>query len=203
MRTFRLWLFAGALLSALLSQMALAQSPTKVRGIITGINGHVLEIKASSGSELKVNIDDRLEVSSISALQLSDIKQGSFVGVSAARKKPGGVMYALEVHIFPESMRGTGEGHRDWDLEPGSTMTNANVAAIVEANDGKELTLNYRGGEQKIVVPPGTPVVTFGPGDISLLKVGAQVFCTVQRAANGTLTALHIRVGKDGVKPPM
>jgi hypothetical protein len=134
---------------------------------------------------------------------MSDIKQGSFVGVTAIQKGPGTPLQAREVHLFPEAQRGTGEGHYDWDLEPGSSMTNANVDAIVNTNNGKELTLSYKGGSQKIIVPQGVPIVTFKPADKSVLKAGAQVFIITQQAADGSLTAQRILIGKDGMKPPM
>jgi len=196
-------LLAGTIVFGLMSALALAQTSVRVRGAITGFDGHVLAVKTREGKDLKVSIIDDTAVSSVFSLQMSDIKQGSFVGVTAIKKAPTGRLYALEVHIFPETSRGMGEGHRDWDLEPGSTMTNANVDAIVEDNDGKELTLSYKGGTQKITVPPGTPVVTFRPSDKSLLKTGAQVFFVAQPAADGALTAQRIQVGKDGMKPPM
>jgi len=200
---FKAPLLLGFIVFGLMSALALAQNSVRVRGAITGFDGHVLAVKTREGNDLKVNISDDTAVNSIFAQQMSDIKQGRFVGVTAIRKSPQSSLYALEVHIFPETSRGMGEGHRDWDLEPGSTMTNANIDAIVEGNDGKELTLSYKDGKQKIIVPPGTPVVTFMPGDKSLLKAGAQVFFVAQPAADGTLTAQRIQVGKDGMKPPM
>ena len=107
------------------------------------------------------------------------------------------------MHLFAEAQRGTGEGHYDWDLEPGSSMTNANVDAIVNTNDGKELTLSYKGGSQKIIVPQDVPIVTFKPADESMLKAGAELFIITQQVDDGSLTAQHILVGKDGMKPPM
>jgi hypothetical protein len=163
----------------------------------------VLAIKTRDGNNIKVSVADDTVVSSLFAIQMSDIKQGSFVGVTAIKKGPAGRQYAFEVHVFPETSRGMGEGRRDWDLESGATMTNANIDAIVDGNDGKELTLSYKGGKQKIIVPPDTPVVTFMPGDKSLLKAGAQVFFVAQPAAEGPLTVQRIQVGKDGMKPPM
>ena len=207
MGKFKFWLAVGVAVSCLMSPVVGAQTPMqtpmRVRGDITDFDGHVLSVKTRNGNALKVSVGDSLVVNSMVALRISDIRQGSFVGVTALKKEPSGSMYALEVHVFPETMRGAGEGHRAWDLEPGSTMTNANVDAIVERNDGKELTLSYKGGQQKIIVAPGTPVVTFTPGDMSLLKPGAQVFFTAQQAADGTMTAQRIQVGKNGMKPPM
>ncbi len=186
---------------------ALAQSqpqPTvRIRGAITAFNGHELQVKTREGKELKVNIADDTKVNVLSALKMSDIKQGSFVGVTAIQHGPGTPLQAREVHVFPESLRGTGEGHYDWDLEPGSSMTNANVDAIVNTNTGEELTLSYKGGSQKIVVPKGIPIITFTPADKSLLKAGARVFIITQQAADGSLTAQRMLVGKGRMKPPM
>jgi len=189
----------------------LAQSPQNVqtppnarlRGEIAGFDGHVLRVKTREGKVLELGVPDDAKISVLSPLKLSAIKRGSFVGVTAILAGPGSTLQALEVHVFPESMRGTGEGHYDWDLEPGSTMTNANVDAVVTANNGKELTLGYKGGSQKIFVPRGVPVVTFHPADRSRLKAPAPVFVIAQRARDGSLTALRILVGSRGLKPPM
>lgn len=197
------WLLTGAVLFGLMSAVAQAQTVKRVRGTITGFDGHVLAVKARDGNDLNIDVSEDTSVSSLTELQMGDIKQGGFVGVTAIRKSPDGAQYALEVHVFPEASRGSGEGHRDWDLEPGSTMTNANIDAIVELNNGRELTLGYKGGKQKIIVPPGTPIVSFVPGDKSLLKAGVQIFTVAQQADGGALTAQRILVGKDGMKPPM
>lgn len=201
------WLKAGLLtglvLFGLIHAPAQAETVMRVRGAITSFDGRVLAVKTREGNDLKVKVADDVGVSSLKSLQLSDIKQGSFVGATAVKKGPEGVLYAREVHVFPEEARGAGEGHREWDLEPGSTMTNANVDAIVETNDGKQLTLRYKDGMQKIIVPPGVPIVTFIPGDKSLLKAGAYVFFMAQQVTDGTFITQRIQVGKDGMKPPM
>ena len=197
------WLLAGAVLLGLMSAVAQAQTVMRVRGTITGFDGHVLAVRTRDGNDLNINVSEGTSVSNLIELQMDDIKQGRFVGVTAIKRGNDGAQYALEVHIFPEASRGSGEGHRDWDLEPGSTMTNANIDAIVELNDGKELTLSYKGGMQKIIVPPDAPIVSFVPSDKSLLNTGIQVFTVVQQADDGTLTAQRILVGKDGMKPPM
>lgn len=196
-------LLAGVVLFGLMSAVAQAQTAMRVRGTITGFDGHVLAVKTRDGNGLNIKVSEDTSVSNLIELQMNDIKQGSFVGVTAIKRGYDSAQYALEVHIFPEALRGMGEGHRDWDLEPGSTMTNANIDAIVETNNGKELALSYKGGKQKIIVAPGVPIVTFVPGDKSLLKVGAQVFIGAQQAADGTLIAQRIQVGKDSMKPPM
>ncbi len=196
-------LLTGAILFGLMSAIAQAQTNVRVRGIITSFNGRMLEVKTRDGNDLKINVSENTAVSSLAELQIGDIKQGEFVGVTAAKKDQDGAQYALEVHIFPETSRGTGEGHYDWDLGPGTTMTNANIDAIVELNNGKELTLSYKGGIQKIIVPPKTPIVTFVPTEQSQLQSGVQVFAVVQQAEDGTLTAKRILISKDGIKPPM
>ncbi len=199
----RVWLLAGATFLGLMSAVAQAQTTIRVRGTITGFDGHILVVKARDGNYLNMNIADSTTVSSLVELRVGDIKQGGFVGVTAVRNGADGALYAMEVHVFPEVSRGAGEGHYDWDLAPGSTMTNANIDAIVDANNGKELMLSYKGGTQKIIVPPGTPIVTFVPAEQSLLKPEAPIFAVVQQAGDGTLTARRIMVGKDGLKPPM
>ena len=199
----RLWLLSGLIFLGLMSVVAQAQTTIRVRGTITGFDGHVLEMRARDGNSLNVNVSGATTVSSLVELQVDDIKQGGFVGVTAIKKGPEGALYAMEVHVFPEASRGTGEGHYDWDLAPGSTMTNANIDAIVNTNNGKELTLSYKGGIQKIIVLPGTPIVTFVPAGQSLLKPGVSVFATAQQADDGTLTAKRIMVGTNGIKPPM
>ncbi|MES1981952.1 MAG: hypothetical protein V4443_05685 [Pseudomonadota bacterium] len=191
------------LVSALISEAALAQTVTRIRGTITGYDTQVMAVKTREGKDLKIKVSDDTSISSVAPMQMSDIKPGSFVGVTAVKKGPDNTQQALEVHVFPEAARGTGEGHREWDLEPGSTMTNANVDATVDSNNGKELTLSYKGGQQKITVPAGTPIVTFVPGDKSQLKAGAEIFTMAQQAADGTVTAQRIVVGSQGIKPPM
>ena len=200
---------AGALLlaSAILFGWANAEAQstlsTRVRGSITGFDGHELQIKTREGKDIHIAVTEATKIKAIVALKMRDVKKGGFVGVTAIPKTPGGPLLAREVHVFAESQRGLGEGHYAWDLEPGSTMTNANVDAIVSTNNGKELTLSYKGGSKKIVVPKGVPIVSFQPADRSLLKAGAQIFCIAQQAANGSLTAQHVSVGMNGMKPPM
>jgi len=203
MNKIKALLLAGAILFGMANALAQSQPTIRIRGAITGFDGHELQVKTREGKELMVNISDDTKINVLFALKISDIKQGSFVGVTAIPGGPGPALQALEVHLFPESLRGTGEGHYDWDLEPGSSMTNANVDAIVTTNNGKELTLSYKGGSQKIIVPQGVPIVTFKPADKSLLKAGAQVFIVTQQTADGSLMTLRIQVGKDGIKPPM
>jgi len=198
---------AGIALGALAMMVAgiataLAQDTVRVRGTIERIDGSIYAIKARDGAELKVMLADNPQIAGVVKASLSDIKQGSFVGVTAMPQADGS-QTALEIHIFPESMRGTGEGHYPWDLRPQSTMTNAIVEQIVTAVDGQTLTLKYKDGEKKISVPANTPIVTYVPGDKSDFKLGAKVFIVAIKQPDGTLQGRAWRVGRDGMTPPM
>ena len=154
---------AGVALGALATMVAgmatvLAQDAVRVRGTIERIDGSIYVVKARDGAELKVTLADNPQIAGVVKASLSDIKQGSFVGVTAMPQADGS-QSALEVHIFPEAMRGTGEGHYPWDLRPQSTMTNANVERVVTAVDGQTLTLKYKDGEKKSLSPPIRPLL--------------------------------------------
>ena len=196
-------LFASAIVFGSVDVQAQSALNVRIRGSISAFDGHELQVRSRNGTDLQIDITEATKIKTIVALGMRDIKRGSFVGVTAIQKVPGGPLVAREVHVFAESQRGMGEGHYAWDLEPGSTMTNANVDAIVNTRNGKELTLGYKGGRQKIIVPRGVPIVTFRPADKSVLKAGARIFCIAQQTADGSLTAQHISVGKNGTKPPM
>jgi hypothetical protein len=180
------------------AQIAWAQDPppVRIRGTIERVDGTTCVVKARDGAELKLTVADNAQIAGIIKASLSDIKQNSFVGVTAM-PQPDGSLNAVEVHIFPESMRGTGEG------QPQSTMTNANVEQVVSAVDGWTLTLKYKDGEKKITVPANAPIVTYVPGDKSDIKPGAKVFIVAVKQADGTLQGRAWRVGRDGVTPPM
>jgi Domain of unknown function (DUF5666) len=182
--------------------IASAQDTVRLRGTIERVDGSTYAIKARNGAELKVTTADNPQIAGVAKASLADVKQGSFVGVTAM-PQPDGSQRALEVHIFPEAMRGTGEGHYPWDLEPQSTMTNANVEQVGAAVDGQMLTLKYKDGEKKILVPANAPIVVYVPGDKSDLKVGAKVFIVAVKQPDGTLQGRAWRVGRDGVTPPM
>ncbi|MBI5891464.1 MAG: hypothetical protein HZB47_12475 [Nitrosomonadales bacterium] len=196
-------LLVSALVLGLMDAQAQSVLNMRVRGAIAGFDGHELQVKTSDGRNLNIGVNGATKIKSVVALKPGDIKRNSFVGVTAVPKVPGGPLLAREVHIFAETQRGMGEGHYAWDLEPGSSMTNANVDAIANTVNGKELTLSYQGGRQKIIVPRGVPVVSFRPANKSVLKKGAQIFCVARQAADGSLTAQHISVGQKGMKPPM
>ena len=175
-----------------------AQSNMRVRGTITSLDGDVLSVKSRDGKDLKVHITDDVGVAVAKAVKFEDIKQGDYVG-SAAMKRPDGTLVALEVHYLPPQ---AAPGHTAWDLEPGSMMTNANVEAMVTAPGKRELTLKYKDGMQKILVPDGVPIVRAVPGNRADLKPGEYIWAGAQAAPDGKITAPRIQVSKDGVKPP-
>jgi hypothetical protein len=198
-------LLTGAILCGRVRAQAPQGEPLTVRGKISAVDKESLKIKTSAG-EVMVRLPDKVTVGGVETAKLSDISAGNYIG-TAAVKQPDGSLKALEVHIFPESARGTREGHRPWDLQPGSTMTNANVEKVqprtVAKVQGQLLTLKYKDGEQKVFIPPGTPVVKNVPGDRSLLKVGTGVYVAAVRGDDGTLTADRIVAGIGGIMPPM
>ena len=187
------------------SLYAIAQqppTPSRIRGTIESVDGNELAVKSRGGEEVKLHMTGDVQVLGVTGISLSDIKVGSFIGATTV---PGanGSQDAVEVHVFPESMRGTGEGSRPWDLRSNSTMTNATVADTVEGNDGYTLKVKYRGGEKKVVVSPNTQVVTFVPADKSELKPGAKVIAFTKKLADGSLETNRVSVGRDGLTPPM
>jgi hypothetical protein len=193
----------AALVLAALGSTANAQDTVRVRGTIERLDGPVYVVKARDGTELKITLMDNGIVVAIVKASLADIKPGLFVG-STGMPQPDGSQKAIEVHIFPEAMRGTGEGHYPWDLQADSTMTNANVEESVAGVDGQTLTLKYKNGEKKIIVTPQTAVVTYSPGDKADLKPGTKIFIAVaKKQPDGTLQAARINYGKDGITPPM
>jgi len=196
-------LLASAILFGWVNAEAQSTLSARVRGSITGFDGHELQVKTRDGKTLNIAVTEATKIKALVALKMSDIKQGGFVGVTAIPGTSEGSLLAREVHVFSESQRGLGEGHYAWDLEPNSTMTNGNVDAIVNTGNGKELTLGYKDGKKKIIVPKSVPIVSFQSADKSLLKVGALIFCIAQQAADGSLTAQHVSVGMNGMKPPM
>jgi hypothetical protein len=184
---------------------ALAQKapvPTRVRGTIETVDGDTMQVKSRSGEDVKLHIASDLRVSGITRISLADIKTGSFIGATTVPGPDGG-QNAVEVHVFPESMRGTGEGSRPYDLKPNSSMTNATVAESVVGNDGHTLLIKYKDGEKKVFVSADTPVVTYVPGEKSDLKAGAKIIAFVKPLADGSLEADRISVGRDGLTPPM
>ena len=175
---------------------AAAQSNMRVRGTITSLDGNVLSVKSRDGKELKLNLTPDAQVSVAKKLQLSDIKPGTYVGVTSVSQ--GGRQVAKEVHLIPPTAPA---GHMDWDLTPGSKMTNANLQAAVQSAGGNEITLKYKDGEQKIMVPNSTPIVGFDNGDRSALKKGETIWTNARVEGDGKLVTNRVQVSKDGVKP--
>lgn len=201
MNPYRVVAAFGLLLALFAQQTAAQNAPMRIRGTITGLDGNVLSVKSRDGKDLKITLADKATVAAAKAITLADIKPGDFVG-SATRVRPDGSLVAIEVHLFPAALRGVvREGHTPWDLEPGSMMTNATLQAVVQASGGRALTLEYKGGSQKIIVPEGIPIFTTVPADRSLLVPGAFIFTAAETSPDGKLTAGRIQVSKDGAKP--
>jgi len=191
-----------ALLLAAAPVAVAQEASVRVRGTIERVDGDTYVVKARNGSEHKVKLADNAMIVALTKASLADIKQGSYVGVSGM-PQPDGSQKALEVHIFPDAMRGTGEGHRGWDLQPSSTMTNGAVEQTTASADGQVLTLKYKDGEKKIVVPADCPIVVYVPGDKTELKAGTPIFISAAtKQVDGTLTTPRVNVGR-GVAPPM
>ncbi|CAI8884329.1 MULTISPECIES: hypothetical protein [Pseudomonas] len=172
-----------------------------VRGEITGVSADILKVHANSGENVMINLTKDTKVRAVTLANIEDIKPGSYIG-SAAVPQEDGTLKALEVHVFPPELAGSGDGHRPFDLVKGSSMTNGSVGDLVVSN-GRVLTVNYKGGQQRILVPEDVPIVNLIPADRSLLKVGVKIVTFVTQGADGTLTAQSISAGKDGVTPPM
>ena len=181
-------------------------TPVHLRGEVQSVNGQSFQL-ASPGGAVAVDWNDQTRISSLEPAQVKDITFGMFVG-TAAVPQPDGTLKALEVHIFPESMRGSGEGYRPFPQVPQGTMTNATVSNIVGtegavSDNGLTLTLTYKDGQKTVSVPKGTPVVEIGPGDASMIQPHAKVSVTGTKDSSGKLTASRIQVGLDGVTPPL
>jgi hypothetical protein len=194
-------LLAGALLTAGSSAFAQAAKPTRVRGTITTFSDDVLKVKTKAGQDVTVKLAKETPIRGVTLAQVSDIKKGSYIG-SAAVPQADGTLRALEIHVFPPSMAGSGDGHRAWDLGKNSSMTNGKVGDLVVSN-GRTITVRYKSGEKKIVIPDNVPIVNLEAGDRSLLVPGAHLVLSATKADDGSLTAEFISVGKNGVVPPM
>lgn len=177
-------------------------TPTRVRGTVEGVEGDVLSVKSRSGEDFKLRMAGDMRVVGIVKIALSDIKVGSFIGATTV-PGPDGSQNAVEIHMFPEDMRGTGEGSRPFDLRPNSTMTNATVAQSVAGNDGHTLLIKYKDGEKKVTVTPDTAVVTYVTADKTELKAGARVIAAMKKLPDGSYETNRVSVGRDGLTPPM
>jgi hypothetical protein len=190
---------------SVLSSAAWAQQPptVRIRGTIESIDGKTLNVKTREGTDMKVNMTDDISVIGIAKTTLSEIKPGSYIGVSAMPQADGS-QKAFAIHIFPEKMRGAAEGHRPWDQRPNSTMTNATVAQTVTGVEGQVIDVKYKDGEKKVVVPADAAIVAFADGEKSEIKPGAKViiFGAVKKD-DGSLETNRIGIGRDGMAPPM
>ena len=188
--------------SALCAMAQQPPTPSRVRGTIEAVDGDMLAVKSRSGEDFKLRMAGDMRLVGITKISLSEVKVGSFIGTTTVPGPDGG-NNAVEVHVFPEDMRGTGEGSRPFDLRPNSTMTNATVTESVVGNDGHTLLIKYKDGEKKVVVTPETPVVTYVPADKSDLKVGAKVIAFMKQLPDGSFETNRVSVGRDGLTPPM
>jgi outer membrane lipoprotein SlyB len=192
----------------LTASTALAQAPqtppVRIRGTIEKVDGSMLTVKAKDGSTMQVKLADNARITAMVKASLSDIKEGSFIGVTAM-PQPDGSQKAIGLHIFMDAQKGVVPARfSPWDREPGSTMTNADVTSTVAGVDGQTIMVKYPDGEKKVIVPPNTPVVKFEPGSAADLKPGALfIIIAAQKAPDGSLTAAGINVGRDGAAPPM
>ena len=197
-------IFAGVLLASF-TALSFAQSPNppvRVRGTVEKLENNVLTVKSRDGSTVNIKLADNYVVVGVARAKLEEVAAGKFIGTTTVGER-NGALVALEVHIFPEAMRGTGEGHYDWDLQPQSKMTNANVADVKSVGKDRMLTVQYKGGEKKVLVPTNAKIVSFTPTERAELKKGAHVFSVTQRQPDGSLTAARVNVGLHGITPPM
>jgi hypothetical protein len=196
--------FAAALIPmALVSASAFAEGPpVRVRGSVVSLDGSKLVVHAKDGKDVSVNLADNFAALAVVKSSMADIKEGTFIG-TATVTQPDTTLKSVEVVVFPDKMRGTGEGHYPWDLGPSSMMTNATVANAVKGINGQTVTVTYKGGEKKIEIPANVPVVALVPATKEEIKPGAIVFVPTQRQPDGTLNGGAVLFGKDGLTPPM
>jgi hypothetical protein len=221
MNSIRAWVLVASALAIAPNAYGQATSQ-RIRGDVVAVHGKDLDVRNGAGQTETVRMADNLRDSARAAASLDSVAAGAFIGTTAI-EQPDGTLKASEVHIFPESMRGTGEGHRPMDTEPGSTMTNATVTSVAAApkpavrstmtnatvsnvaaaGSARKLTLQYKGGEKTVVVGDGVPVVMVEAGDPSMLVPGTHVVVTAAKQLDGTLTTDRISVGKNGIVPPI
>ena len=201
MGTFK-WIAWAPLYLALATAAAAQQPPTvRVSGTVKSFDGQVLAVKLSKLGEVKISLAANTTVFGVTKATLADVKPGSFIGAGAMPQADGS-QRAIRVTIFAEVQRGLGEGHRPWDLQPNSTMTNGSVDETVAGVDGRTVMVKYQGGEKKIVIPPDATILAYVVGDRNELNPGAQI--AIVRAAkkpDGTLEANRVNVGRGGVTP--
>jgi hypothetical protein len=175
---------------------------SRVRGTIESVNGQILIVKARDGTNVVMRMAGNVRLTGVVPISRDEVKAGAYIGVTSVRAEDG-TDQATEVHVFPEALRGTGEGSQPWDSVPNSTMTNGALTKTVTGNDGHVLTMTYKGGEKQVVLTPQTVVVTFVPAERGDIKAGAKIIAATSRAADGALEATRISVGRDGLTPPM
>ena len=200
---FRFSSTVAALAALCLAGQALAQDkPIRVRGEVIAVDGPMMTVKSRDGAELKMRLADNVSVAAIVPIKIEDIKPNSYIGVSSM-PQPDGSQKAMHVHIFPEALRGTSEGHFPWDNQPQAMMTNATVEETVAGADGQVILVKYKDGEKKIIVPKDAALVTYVPGDRAELKPGAKIFIIAAvPQPDGTYNVARVNVGR-GVAPPM
>ncbi|WP_217570343.1 hypothetical protein [Mesorhizobium sp. GbtcB19] len=192
----------GTVSSVICATGAWAADDARVRGTVVGVAGSTLTVKDRDGKTDAITLADGWKISGVAKASTGDIKQGDFLGIASISKADGG-SGALEVVIFPAALKGTGEGDRDWDLQPNSRMTNGTVADVTEIQ-GRTVTLTYDNGQKKqIAIPQTTPVVTFAAATPADLAPGVAVFVNAERGSDGKLVANRVVVGNHGVAPPM
>jgi hypothetical protein len=191
------------IVACVLAASVVAQPTTRrIRGDVVAIEGLKAQIRTREGAMANVDLADNYTVTAVVRLEPGAIVKGSYVGTGSL-PQPDGTQRALEVLVFPESGRGSNEGHYPWDLQPGSMMTNATVAEVADVDAGRRMTLKYKDGEKIVVVPANVPIVTFEPGSREMMVPGAHVILTATVRPDGSLTATRVSVGKDGLVPPM
>ncbi len=197
----RLLFAAAGFISLGGAAFAQAPAPTRFRGVVDSVDAHDLEVTTRAGKKVTMKLAPDAGAVFIAPIAIDAIKPGSFIG-TAAVSQPDGSLKALEIQVFPEAMRGVGEGHHPWDLGEGSSMTNGTVGDLKVA-DGRYLTLSYKGGEQKVFVPPNAPIITYEKATMADVKKGDHVIVTATQNTDESLTATRIGVGKNGLVPPM
>jgi hypothetical protein len=186
-----------------LAGAAMAQDapPVRIRATIDAVNAQSMQVTSREGQNITLAVAPNVVITAIIAANIADIKPGSYIG-TAAMPQADGSLVAFEIQLFPESMRGVAEGYHPWDLQPNSTMTNGTVGDVV-VTEGRTLTLRYKGGEKRVVVPEKAPIITYAPATATMLTPGAHVIITAARQPDGSLVAQRVGVGKDGLMPPM
>jgi hypothetical protein len=184
------------------SAWAQGAPPLRVRGTIERIDGETLQVKTRGGADATLRLAKDVAITGLTKASWADIKPGSYVGTAAIEQASGNAK-SLEVQVFPENMRGAGEGSHEYDLGPKSSMTNGTIGQVTDASNGRQLTIKYQDSEKTVVVPPDAPIVTYVPATREDLAPGAKVIVTATKQPDGTMQATRILVGKDGLEPPM